>query len=177
MRENETVGKVDTRWPTQKLMCFKMKLCLAFISVLSLLLETVTKKCQQSEFLTEKGHCCRLHNPGYYIIKNCTKETGNAYTPCTSCTGTGKKKLVDCTLFSDAVCGCKDGFTLAPSGDCEPVTKLPNITKTTPTTQPAAGLIASLIVMIILITISVLMGRWLCKARNTDGFLKTPQLV
>ncbi|KAL4655572.1 hypothetical protein GN956_G6033 [Arapaima gigas] len=61
-----------------------------------------SRQCDVSEFRSTDGFCCRYPDPGYFILRNCTSDTGIWTQSCKNCTG--RKILANCTFLSDTLC-------------------------------------------------------------------------
>ncbi|KAG9270930.1 tumor necrosis factor receptor superfamily member 14-like [Astyanax mexicanus] len=99
----------------------------AVSAVLFLYVELCSGACNSLQFEID-GKCCSMCEPGFYVGRNCTKDTQtrcfpcgdscyssepNHYSECKKCTvcdsGLGLRVKTSCTAFSDSVCEVLDG--------------------------------------------------------------------
>ncbi|KAJ8258989.1 hypothetical protein COCON_G00180010 [Conger conger] len=123
-----------------------------------------SSKCSTSEYQTKDG-CCRKPEPGFYVIRNCTRQISMLAQKCSNCTGPGMEIVANCTRFSDTDCR---------RVDLKPVTD-PNSTSP----PPVNILIPATVVLLLTVLIPLFGGFCYClhKCRKTAEFLKVPSQV
>nr|XP_015192389.1 PREDICTED: tumor necrosis factor receptor superfamily member 5-like [Lepisosteus oculatus] len=105
--------------------------CLLLLAVrLPLALEL---RCSLERQYTHKGRCCDMCPPGHYLKKECSKSEGTVCNPCEqgkysytwdinkeclSCRVCSQVVVRQCGSTTDAVCGCREGYSCT-SDTCE----------------------------------------------------------